>query len=63
MEKDLSDGILFIALQRKVDMGMALQYPRTPIPLSLWCHVDGSMNTTSKSLLRQELEKTPVLNK
>ena len=56
MERDLFGSILFIALRRKVDMGMVLQYPLTPIPLSL-CHVDGSMNTTSNSLLRQELEK------
>ena len=56
MERDLFGSILFIALQRKIDMGVVLRYPLTPTPLSL-CHVDGAMHKTSEPLLMKELEK------
>ena len=42
-------GILSV-LQRKVDMTQVLNYPLTPVPLSLK-HVDGMMIHTSKSAL------------
>ena len=42
-------GILYV-LQRKVDMTQVLNYPLTPVPLSLK-HVDGMMIHTSKSAL------------
>ena len=57
MERDLFGSILFLALQRQIDMGEVLTYPLTPIPLSL-CHIDGKMNKTPKSTLMKELEKS-----
>ena len=37
MERDLFARVLYIAFQRKIDMGELLKYPLTPVPLSL-CH-------------------------
>ena len=57
MERDLFGGILFLALQRKVDMGEVLAHPKlTPIPLAL-CHVDGKIHKTQKVALMYDLEK------
>ena len=56
MERDLFGSILFLALQRKIDMGEVLKYPLTPVPLSL-CDIDGSMLSTCKAALLKELEK------
>ena len=61
IEKDLFESILYLALQRKMDMGRVLTYSLTPIPLSL-CHIDGKINKTPKSTLTKELEKSSVLN-
>ena len=59
MERDLFARVLYIALQRKIDMGELLKYPLTPVPLSL-CHFDGSPRTTSKSVLAKSLEKSVI---
>ena len=56
MTRDLFGNILYHALQAKLDMGQALKYPLTPIPLSL-CHPDGIMQKTPKSKLLIELER------
>ena len=55
MVRDLFGGILFLALQRKIDMAEVLSFPLTPIPLSL-SHADGNMLKTQKSKLIEELE-------
>ena len=55
MTRDLFGSILFHALQAKVDMGEVLQYPLTPVPLSL-CHPDETMQNTPKSKLLVELQ-------
>ena len=61
MERDLFGSILYLALQRKIDMGEALTYPLTLAPLSL-CYIDSRMNKTPKTTLMKELEKSSVLN-
>ena len=53
--RDLFGSILYMSLQRKVDMGQVLKYPLTPVPLSL-SHVDGTMLSTPKSALLTYLE-------
>ena len=60
MERDLFGSILFLALQRKIDMGEVLKYPLTPVPLSL-CHIDGTMQKTQKSTLMTEIEKRTIM--
>ena len=55
MVRDLFGSILFLALQRKIDMAEVLSFPLTPIPLSL-SHADGNMLKTQKSKLIEELE-------
>ena len=55
MERDLMGRILAIALENKVDIKQVLEYPLTPVPLSL-CHIDGLMNKTPKATLFQKLE-------
>ena len=56
MVRDLFGSILFLALQRKIDMAEVLSFPLTPTPLSL-SHVDGTMLKTQKSSkLMEELE-------
>ena len=47
---DLFRGILFLALQRKIDMGEMLKFPLTLVPLCL-AHIDESMQKTPKSWL------------
>ena len=42
IEYDLFGSILFLALQRKIDMGEMLKFPLTPVPLCL-VYIDGSM--------------------
>ena len=49
--RDLSGRLLFISTTEKI----VLEYPLTPVPLSL-SHDDGSMNTTDKSKLMHEIE-------
>ena len=55
MERDLFRSILFLAFQRKIDMGEMLKFPLTPVPVCL-AHIDGSMQKTPKSSLLKELE-------
>ena len=61
MEQDLFRSILFLPLQRKIDIGEMLKFPLTPVPLCL-AHIDGSMQKTRKSSLLKELE-TRVISK
>ena len=53
--RDLFGSILYLALQKKVDMIQLLTYLLTPIPMSL-SNVDGSMLSTPKSKLMTYLE-------
>ena len=53
--RGLFGSILFLSLERKVDMAEVLSYPLTPVPLSL-SHVDGTMLKTKKSTLTSVLE-------
>ena len=55
MVRDLFGSILFLALQRKIDMMEALSFPLTPTPLLL-IHTDGTMLKTQKSKLMEKLE-------
>ena len=55
MERDLFGSILFLTLQRKIDMGEVFKYPLPSIPLSL-CHVDGTLQKTQKSKILADLE-------
>ena len=55
MVRDIFGSILFLALQRKIDMAEVLSFPLTPAPLSL-SHVDRTMLKTQKSKLMEELE-------
>ena len=55
MVRDLFGSILYLSLQKNVDMAEVLKYPLTPVPLSL-SHVDGSMQKTSKASLMKRLE-------
>ena len=59
MMRDLFGSILFLSLQKKVDMAEVFCYPLTPVPLSL-CHVDGTMLKSPKVKLLQELESRIV---
>ena len=54
MARDLFGRILFHALQAKADMAQVLNYPLTPVPLSL-CHPQGTTQKTPKSKLFVEL--------
>ena len=47
--RDLFSSILFLSLERKVDMAEVLSYPLTPVPLSL-NRVDDTMLKTKKLL-------------
>jgi hypothetical protein len=40
MERDMMGRILAIALEKKVDIGLVLSYPLSPIPLC-FIHIDG----------------------
>ena len=53
--RDLFGSILYVSLEKKVDMAEVLTYPLTPVPLSL-SHVDGTMLKTDKSKLYSVLE-------
>ena len=53
MVRDLFGSILFLALQRKIDMAEVLSFPLTPTPLLL-SHADGTMLKTQKSKLMEE---------
>ena len=53
--QDLFGTILFLALQRKIDMTEVLSFPLTPTPLSL-SHTGGTILKTQKSKSLEELE-------
>ena len=55
MERHLFGSILYLTLERKINIEEVLTYPLTTIPLSL-CHIDGKMSKTTKSALMKELE-------
>ena len=55
MVQNIFGSILFLALQRIMDMAEVLSFPLTPAPLSL-SHADGTMLKTQKCKLMEELE-------
>ena len=55
MVRHLFSSVLFLSLQRKVDMAEVFCYPLTPVPLSL-CHTDGTILNSPKAKLLTELE-------
>ena len=57
--RDLFGTLLNLSMDRKIDMEEVLNYPLTPVPLSL-CHVDGSMMTTAKSKMLHHLDSEVV---
>ena len=59
--RDIFGSILYLALEKKVDMEEVLMYPLAPVPFSL-CHIDGSMLKSPKSKLMAHLEKQAVNN-
>lgn len=56
LQRDLFGRLLGISLDAKVDMAKILEYPLTPVPLSI-CHLDGTINKTVKSALTAALER------
>ncbi|KAI9565074.1 hypothetical protein GHT06_008824 [Daphnia sinensis] len=56
MERDLMGKLLMISLKGKLDIGIVLTYPLTPVPL-IFCHLDGTINRTNKAVLYKNLEK------
>ena len=55
MVRGLFGSVLFLSLQRKVDMAEVFYYPLTPVPLSL-CYTDGTILKSPKAKLLTELE-------
>lgn len=55
MMRDLFGSLLYLSLEKKIDIAEVLSYPLTPLPLSL-CHIDGSIQKTPKSALLKYLE-------
>ena len=53
--RDLFGRLLLLSTKERIDLEKVLQYPLTPVPLSL-AHTDGSMNTTDKSKLLHKIE-------
>ena len=53
--RDIFGSILYLSVQKKIDIAKVLKYPLTPVPLSL-SHVDGTMQKTPKSALMAHLE-------
>ncbi|XP_050339343.1 uncharacterized protein LOC126765678 [Bactrocera neohumeralis] len=56
LQRDLFGRLLALSLITNLDLEKVLCFPITPVKLSL-CHIDGSFNKTTKSVLVQELEK------
>ncbi|KZS20614.1 Uncharacterized protein APZ42_012648 [Daphnia magna] len=56
MERDLMGKLLMISLKGKLDIGIVLTYPLTPVPL-VFCHLDVTINRTNKAVLFKNLEK------
>ncbi len=59
--RDIFGRLLFCAVTQKLDIGMVLTYPLTPVPFSL-CHITGDMNKTSKSMLMDKIETMGATN-
>ena len=55
MVRDLFGSVLFLSLQRNVDMAEVFWYPLAPVPLS-FCHTDGTILNSPKAKLLTELE-------
>ena len=55
MVRDLFGSILYLSLEKSINMAEVLTYPLTPVPLSL-CHPNGIMLKTKKSALLNALE-------
>lgn len=55
LERNLFARIIFIAIEKQINMELVLTYPLTPIPLSL-CHPDGTPHKTQKSKLLIHIE-------
>ena len=55
MVRGLFGSVLFLSLQRKVDMAEVFCYPLTPVSLSL-CYTDGTILKSPKAKLLTELE-------
>ena len=55
MVRDLFGSVLFLSIQRKVDMEEVFCYPLTSVPLSL-CYTDGTILKSPKAKLLTELE-------
>ena len=53
--RDVFGCILHLSLEKKLDMAIVLQFPLTSVPLPL-SHADGTMLSTSKSKLLNQLE-------
>lgn len=53
--RDLFGRLLVIGTTEKIDLEKVLEFPLTPVPLSL-AHTDGSINKTDKSRLMHKLE-------
>ena len=61
MVRDLFGSILFLAVQRKIDMAEVLSFPVTPTALSL-SHADRTMLKTQKSKLQDPFKEENWLN-
>ena len=53
--RDLFGRLLLISTMENINLSKVLEYPLTPVPLSL-AHSDGSINTTGKAKLMHKLE-------
>lgn len=56
MQRDLFGHLLYISLEKQLDIEKILTYPLTPVTLST-CHLDGSICKTDKSVLMRFLER------
>lgn len=56
LQRDLFGRLLALSLDTNLNLEKVPCFPITPVPLSL-CHMDDSINKTTKSKLIQELEK------
>ena len=57
--RDSFGSLLYLSLEKKIDIGEVLKYPLTPYPLAL-SHVDGSMIKSPKSAVLKYLESKLV---
>ncbi len=59
--RDIFGRLLFCTVTHKLDLGMVLTYPLTPVPFSL-CHITEDMNKTSKSVVMDKIEAMGATN-